>query len=176
MRALELDFQRPPRPVLAGWLILVAGIATLAVLLGNHRMLAHEVAARQAAVKRIEVMLPGAGSARAQNAIADTGLMLASKAMERPRLPWDSLFSALESADDKEIALLAVTPDAARRQVKIHAEARHLAAMLAFHRRMQQDASLRDVILLDHEVFKETAEAPVRFHISAAWGADHGRP
>jgi hypothetical protein len=176
MRALELDFQRPPRPSPLGWLLLVAGIALLAGLLGTHRLLKDEAVAHRAAVKRIENQLPGAGTARPQTARDDAGLTVARQAMERSQLPWNGLFSALESADDKDVALLAVTPDVARGQVKIHAEARHLAAMLAFHKRLQLGGLLNHVVLVDHEISKESVEAPVRFHIVAAWGTNHGRP
>jgi len=174
MRALELDFQQPPRPNIFGWLILLAGLAALVALLGTHRMLADQTGARRATVKRIEALLPGAATPAARN--NDAALAAARQVMERSKLPWASLFSALESADDKDVALLAITPDVGRRQVKIQGEARHLAGMLEFHRRLQQSEGLSQVALVDHVISKETPEAPIRFHIIAAWGVNNGRP
>jgi len=180
MRILELDFQRPARPSLFGWVLLLAGLAALAALLGVQHTLAQQTLARHATAKRIEALLPGAGATRTRNPDGDAALAAARQALERSKLPWSGLFAALEAADDKDVALLAVTPDVARGQLKIHAEARHLAAMLAFHQRLQHADGLRNVVLVDHEVSnavsKEAAGPSVRFHIVAAWGADHGRP
>jgi hypothetical protein len=174
MRTLELDFQRPPRPSIFGWLILLAALAALVALLGTHRMLADETGTRRATVKRIEALLPGAATPSARN--NDAALTAARQVMERSKLPWAGLFSALESADDKDVALLAVTPDVGRHQVKIHGEARNLAGMLEFHRRLEQSEGLSQVVLVDHVISKETPEAPIRFHIIAAWGVNNGRP
>jgi hypothetical protein len=180
MRTLELDFQRPAPPSFLGWAILLAALVALAALLGVHHTLDGETRTLQAAVKRIEALVPGAAMVRAQDPTDDAALTAARRALERSKLPWSGLFAALESADSKDVALLAVTPDVARGQLKIHAEARHLAAMLAFHQRLQQAEGLQRVALVDHEVSREeskdTAEPSVRFHIVAAWGADHGRP
>src|SRR6185295_14146318 len=153
MRTLELDFQQPPRPSIFGWVILLAALAALVALIGTHRMLADETGARRATIKRVEALLPGAGTTSGRN--NDAALAAARQVMERSKLPWGGLFSALESADDKNVALLAVTPDAGRRQVKIHGEARHLAGMLAFHRRLQQSEGLSQVVLVDHVVSTE---------------------
>ena len=83
MRALELDFQHPPRPSIFGWLILLAGLAALVALLGTHRMLAGaNPAARRATIKRIEALLPGAGTPSGRN--NDAALTAARQVMERP--------------------------------------------------------------------------------------------
>ncbi|HXD43411.1 MAG TPA: PilN domain-containing protein [Ramlibacter sp.] len=174
MRALELDFQHPPRPSIFGWVILLAGLAALVALFGSHRMLADETGSRRATIKRIEALLPGAATPTGRN--NDAALATARQVMERSKLPWTGLFSALESAGDKDVALLAVTPDVGRRQVKIHGEARHLAGMLEFHRRLQQSEGLSQVVLVDHVISKEAPEKPIRFHIIAAWGVNNGRP
>ena len=176
MRALQLDFQRPARASAFGWVILVAAAGVLAGLVGTHRMLTDETSLRRAAVQRVEAQLPGAGSPRAQGTKDDAALAAARQIIDRSKLPWAGLFTALESADDKDVALLAVAPDVPRRLVKIHAEARNLASMLAFHRRLQQSEALAQVVLVDHVVNKESPEAPVRFHLVATWGVNHGRP
>jgi len=176
MRALELDFQRRPRPSVFGWAILVIALLTLAGFLSVHRTLAEQTALHRATVKRVDGLVPGAGTSRAGNPVKDARLETARQVLERSKLPWTDLFSALESTDDKDVAVLALTPDLARSQLKIHAEARHLAAMLAFHRRLQQADGLSQVVLVDHVVSKDSPETPVRFHILAAWGGNRGRP
>jgi len=179
MRAFELDFQRRPRPSPFGWLLLAAGLATLAALAGQRYQLTEATHASQAALALFEAQLPNANAAReagAADPAAEAALAAARQTLERAKLPWDELFAALEAADNADVALLAVTPDVARGQIKIHADARHLAAMLAFQRRLQQSGALRHVTLLDHEALREAGQPSVRFHLVAAWGADHGRP
>lgn len=177
MRALHLDFQRRPRGGPAGWLLLVAGVAALGGALQAHRLLAQEAGEHSAAVQRIEAALPAALTrARPADSGEDAALTAARQAIERSKLPWNGLFAALESADSEDIALLAITPDIPHQRVKIHAEARSLDAMLAFHRHLQQSDGLGQVVLVDHAVSKDSPEKPVRFHVFAAWGASHAAP
>ena len=177
MHALQLDFQRRPRASAFGWLLLLAAGVTLAGLLQAHRVLAEQAAAHASTLHRIEAKLPANDSGPLKSdAHNDAALLAARLVIEQSKLPWTGLFAALESGDGQDIALLAVTPDVLRHRVKIHAEARDLAAMLAFYRHLQQSDGLAQVVLVDHAVSKETAEAPVRFHVNAVWGGNHDSP
>jgi len=51
-------------------------------------------------------------------------------------VPWDSLFRELEGAADESVALLAIQPDPASRQVRIAGEARRLDAVLNYIERL----------------------------------------
>lgn len=177
MRALQLDFQRRPRPNAAGWLLLLAGVVTLAGLLQAHRLLTQQAAAHAVTIQRIEAKLPATDPGpRKSDAHKDAALQAARLVIEQSKLPWTGLFAALESADNQDMALLSVTPDVLHHRVKIHAEARDLAAMLAFYRHLQQSNGLAQVVLVDHAVSKESAEAPVRFHVQAVWEGNHVSP
>lgn len=177
MRPLQLDFQRRPRASAFGWLLLLAAGVTLAGLLQAHNVLAQQAAAHAATLHRIQVKLPAIDPApRQSGAHNDAALLTARQVIEQSKLPWNGLFAALESADGQDVALLAVTPDVLRHRVKIHAEARDLAAMLVFYRHLQQSDGMAQVVLVDHAVSKETAEAPVRFHVYAVWGGNHDSP
>jgi len=173
MHSLDLDFHRPPRPGPWGRLLLLVGLLALGGLWGADRQWQEESRALGITAQRLEARLPRPAASRAGS---DQALAAARKALEKARLPWGSLFTALESADNEDVAVLAVIPDGPRGQVKIHAEARDLGAMLAYHRRLEQGGALRQVILADHETSGEGGTAPVRFHISAVWGPDHGHP
>lgn len=173
MHTLDLDFHRPPRPSPLGWLSLLAGLLALGGVLGVHRQWQEESRILVAEVRQIESRLPRRAAPRGGG---DEALAAARQTLEKAKLPWGSLFAALESADNQDVAVLAVLPDGVRGQVKIHAEARDLPAMLAYHRRLEQSGILRQVVLLDHESSKDAGATPVRFHISAAWGAERGRP
>ncbi|GAB3660084.1 hypothetical protein [Ramlibacter alkalitolerans] len=174
MRRLQFDFQRKPAPSAAGWLLLVAGLAALAGL-GQEQ--AKVDAQKDAHALRIaHLQAPGGAVALAGNQPDDKSVIAARKLLDGARLPWDTLFTALETAEGQDVALIAIAPDAQRRQVKIHAEARNLDAMLAFQRQLQQNPALAQVVLLDHTVMKDMPFKPVRFHILAQWGVQSANP
>jgi hypothetical protein len=174
MRSLQFDFQRKPPPSAAGWLLFLAGVAGLATL-GHFKL---EVdAQRDAQAQRLaRVQAPGGTTALTGSEPDEAPVLAARQLLDRAKLPWDTLFTALESAAAQDVALLAITPDAQRRQVKIHAEARNLAAMLDFQRQLQQNPALTQVVLLDHTVMKDVPFTPVRFHLLAQWGVQSANP
>lgn len=173
MRRLELDF-RHAQPVNPWrWVLLCCGVAALATVAWQHSRVTAQIRTDQATVRSIEARLPSA--AGANSATADPVLASARQAVAKSKQPWSELFSTLEKADSKDVALLAFTPDPARGQIKIYAEARNLGAMLAYHRRLEGGA-LRQVALVEHDMNQDGGSAPVRFHIAANWGVSHERP
>src|SRR6185369_8462644 len=135
MRSLQFDFQRKTAPSATGWLLLVAGIAGLAGL-GQEQLRLDDQKAAQAA-RLAQLHAPGGSASLTGNEPDDKAVVAARKLLDGAKLPWDTLFTALEAAEGKDVALIAIAPDAQRRQVKIHAEARSLDAMLAFQRELQ---------------------------------------
>jgi hypothetical protein len=69
----------------------------------------------------------------------------------------------LEAMPQDDVALLGLTPDARKGQVRISAEARNLEAMLQYHQRLEASDELSDVSLLNHEVLA-AARAPGALH------------
>ncbi|KJK17097.1 pilus assembly protein [Pseudomonas sp. NPDC087612] len=90
--------------------------------------------------------------------------------------PWERLFNMLEGLPQDDVALLTLTPDARKGQLRISAEARDLEAMLAFHKRLEASDELRDVSLLNHEIIAKQAEHPVQFNLSATWENGNAHP
>lgn len=176
MRPLGIDFHRKPRPSVLGWTLLAYALAALAVLVALQRQFAQEATTYQAARQDIELLLPGAGRPEDTLRSNDPDLAAAQEVLMRADIPWNALLEALEAADGPDMALLAVTPDAARGHVQLHAEARHLAAMLEYQQRLQADNRLREVTLRDHELIPGNSGTPVRFHLTARWGVKHGTP
>jgi hypothetical protein len=174
MRSLQFDFQRKPAPSAAGWLLLVAGIAALAGLGQEQVKVDAQKAAHASRIAHLQA--PGGAASLTGNEPDDKGVLAARKLLDGARLPWDTLFTALETAEGKDVALIAIAPDAQRRQVKIHAEARNLDAMLTFQRQLQQNPALAQVVLLDHTVMKDMPFTPVRFHLLAQWGVQSANP
>ena len=83
--------------------------------------------------------------------------------------PWDELFTAVETGDRKHVALLSIEPDPQKRQVKVTAEAKNLAAMLNYARSLEQQQLLTDIFLQSHQVQQQDPEKPVRFVFTATW-------
>jgi len=178
MRALDLDFHRPLASP-AGWALLAFGGLLAALLLLARYQVGAASALATADIQRSEKILPGVAAAplsaaesRAQRAAQAEMQRLA----ERLSLPWDQLFANLEAIANADIALLSLAPDARKQQLRITAEARDLPAMLAFHRRLEQSADLRDVALVNHEIVDKVPERPVRFNLTATWMVHHARP
>jgi hypothetical protein len=174
MRSLQFDFQRKRAPSAAGWLLLVAGIAALAGLGQEQSKLDAQKAVQASRLAHLHS--PGGAASLTGNEPDEPSVVAARKLLDGAKLPWDTLFAALEVAEGKDVALIAIAPEAQRRQVKIHAEARNLDAMLAFQRQLQQNPALSQVVLLDHTVMKDVPFTPVRFHLVAQWGVQSANP
>jgi hypothetical protein len=86
-------------------------------------------------------------------------------------LPWGTLFSALEHVPAEKITLVSVEPDAQNSTVKIAAEAPDVYEMLEYVRGLSHQGKLKDVLLAQYEVRFDDANQPVRFTLSASWGA-----
>lgn len=179
MRRLALDFRRRPRPAAGGWLLLAAGVLASALTLWAGQQIAAETRAHESARAHIEGQLPehARASRPAPATRADEAALTRLRAVQAQlKLPWSDLFATLESLAGADVALLSLSPDARKRQLRLSAEARDLAAMLAFHRRLEDSPPLRDVSLVSHEVVEQAPGRPVRFQMLAAWEIDDARP
>lgn len=184
MKRLELDFRRSPRPRAGGWLLLVAGIALIGTTMWTSVEIETEAAALETTVRDIvaglpEALLdqhpPGAGTKGRDG--RDTALADMQRVQARiDNRPWQELFATLESLASDDVALLSLTPDARKRQLRITAEARNLGSMLAYHRKLEDTAVLRDVSLVNHEFAEQVQGRPVRFSLVASWVTDHANP
>jgi hypothetical protein len=86
------------------------------------------------------------------------------------QMPWSDLLSAFEAAPTQDIAVLSIEPSAARRSVKVTAEAKHAQAMLRYLSALQKDKRLTQVMLIQHQVQQQVAGTPLRFQLQAYWG------
>ena len=180
MRRLELDFQ-PRRTALAAWALLGLGASLLAsaVVLTQgfdqqQADLDHQLEAFERQLgKRPE---PASSLTPAQSREQTEKLAQMRSVSQQLQRPWERLFDMLEALPQDDVALLTLTPDARKGQVRISAEARNLEAMLQYHQRLERSDELSDVSLLNHEVVAGQAEHPVRFNLTATWETGHARP
>ncbi|MCO7519322.1 PilN domain-containing protein [Pseudomonas sp. 1] len=180
MRRLDLEFQ-PRHSGPAAWALLALGGAALAVLVLAQQHLVSELAALEGRVHQLELKLgrrPATAAPQSSAVLRQQAERLAqmrSVSLQLQR-PWQQLFAMLEAMPQEDVALLSLTPDARKGQLRISAEARNLEAMLQYHQRLERSEQLSDVSLLNHEVLAGQAEHPVRFNLTATWETGHARP
>lgn len=83
--------------------------------------------------------------------------------------PWPGIFAQLEKSASREVALLAVRPDATKGRLRISGEACTLGDALDYVRQLAASGVLSDVVLEEHEVVDTDPEKPVRFALTARW-------
>ena len=86
-------------------------------------------------------------------------------------VPWDSLFHAVEQADARGLGLLALTPVARDRTVRIAGEARSVTALLAYVDSLAAQPALGQVHLLGYSAAVRDGGPIVAFTIAAQWKA-----
>lgn len=87
----------------------------------------------------------------------------------RLRLPWDSLFREIETSVVEHVTLLGIEPDPAQKEVKISAEAKDFASMLAYEASLQRISFFRNTHIVGHQIQQQDPQKPVRFVIHAQW-------
>jgi Tfp pilus assembly protein PilN len=171
MKRLFLDFRRAPPASPAGYAVLAVGLVAAGLAVASHMELKREaaqfeaesVSAALAGERERPEPLPIRG--RSEKEALDN----AKQVVEHLTVPWDRLFGALEAIQEKQVAVLSITPNVQKRQIRVYAEAKTLAAMLAYHRALEESAAFVEVALTEHEVQLQDPEKPVRFNILATW-------
>ncbi|WPN49218.1 MULTISPECIES: pilus assembly protein [unclassified Pseudomonas] len=181
MRALTLDFQPRRRSGPLGWSLLAAGVVLTLTCLLVQQHLSDAAEQQQGHLQTAQRVLTGDTGSKTSLTPAQTreqaqNLAEMRKVSQQLRRPWERLFATLEAMPRDNIALLTLTPDARKGQVRISAEARDLEAMLDFHRRLEACDELSDVSLLSHEIVANVAEHPVQFNLSATWEIGDANP
>ncbi len=168
MRTLFLDFERKPPGGALGWALFVAGSVVMGVAVGAqvlvHQELQRYAAEAPPAQKRVAPVLPRGVTSEAE-AMAGARMVVSHLAG-----PGERLFVTLEAIDEPDVALLALTPDTAKRTMRIQAEARGPEAMLSYLRILKRSRAFTQVVLVEHEVQDSDPDRPLRFSLSAAWG------
>ena len=168
--ALALDFKYTSRRWRwLGILLLIIGVGWVAQAANQAHTLTGQI---EFAAARLETLTRHGKIKPAQPVDAQAlqqEIRQANDILQQLALPWNALFQAVEAASEKEIALLAIQPDAAKRIVRIDGEAKNLQALLAYITRLEQSHVLNQVYLTSHEIRMQDAEKPVRFTLVANW-------
>jgi len=178
MVPLRLDYQRGIQPFpWAGAVLLVSALMVLTLVGVYYRELAGKAVSwevRQAATQGPRVtglQTADPHTADSKRGTADMALEIkhANEVLQQLTLPWGKLFQAMESSSGKQVALLAMEPDAEKQVVKISGEAKDIAAVLDYIRRLAAQQVFSSVYLQSHQIQQQDPEKPVRFVLLAAW-------
>jgi hypothetical protein len=174
IRTIQLDFLHPAgRGFRVRGLLLVAGAIAVLAAVGYQRDLGRQVSVHQAELEQLRGMasrsLPHIAERDADTPELRDQIKKANGVLQQMNVPWGDLFAGIESAEDGQVALLAVQPDPRSTSVLIGGVARALPAVFAYMARLERTGRLRDVVLVSHEVKTKEPGQPVAFTLNAAW-------
>ncbi|OZA28207.1 MAG: hypothetical protein B7X93_07765 [Hydrogenophilales bacterium 17-61-9] len=170
MARLEFDFHaRPAHPGKLGMALAIAGAAALVWAWSNLQAARAAEAGLAAHIARIEQARPQKTAKLAVPA-ESPGQAARAHVASQMDYSWEPAFAALAAARSGKIALVSLEAAQAKPQIKLVAEARHLADAVAFIDALQQQPGVKRAALVQHEVRVEDAQKPVRFNIMVELG------
>lgn len=174
MRRLKLDFQQKSATIGGGVVLLAIALLLGGKLFADYREVNTEIERGEATLTRLERLTGHKAVHTGKQDINPYGeeIKRANEVIDQLALPWDQLFAAVEGATGKNVALLAIQPDKHKGEVVIGGEAKDIAAMLDYMRRLNEARQLSEVVLLSHQIQQQDPQKPVRFNLSAKWIVD----
>lgn len=168
MKALKLDYQATPRqarPILLALSVLLAVAITL-----EYRSVLQQSDEYAASLQALQVK-NGVKPDYSKNALRLSAEMkqIQDNILARLHLPWEALFTSLENAQDKKVALLAIEPNIKTGAVQLTAETHSLQQALVYLEKLQQQAALQEVTFIEHDIAVDSAEQAVRFRLNLLW-------
>lgn len=88
---------------------------------------------------------------------------------QRLALPWGDLLDALENADNENVALLAIEPDAERSRLRLSGEAKNMDALVDYIKSVDGKAGIAELRLTTQQVKQNDAQHPIEFVLEANW-------
>lgn len=171
---LQLDYRRPPSSPWRwlGWLLLALAAVAAALVADRYERVAHVHEVVQARADQLAERLRAARPDRPK--VAPDTRTLAELARARAivdelTVPWADLFEAVEAADAKPLGLLAVTPNARDRSLRMAGEARSVVDVLGYVDRMASQPALGQVHLLGYQTVVRDGVPVVSFTLAASW-------
>lgn len=171
MTTLRLDYQRSMNPFpVEGAILLLLSMMVLVLTGGYYYRLAMKVAELEASQYRFErAASRQVGGKRPDSREVMQEVKHANEVLRRLSLPWGNMFRAVESSGSRDVTLLGMEPDIEKQIVRISCEARNIAAMLKYIRRLEQQGEFGSVYLQSHRIQEQDPEKPVQFSLLAEW-------
>jgi hypothetical protein len=176
MKRVDLDFLPRRR---AGRLtgMVALGLAALAAakLADFYATSLAEADSLEARMARLERRSPEFAAAQALPESTLREIRHANEVIDQIATPWTRLFAAIDAAGSSKVALLGIEPDPRDGTVEISAESADLRAMFDYVKRLDRQATLDGVYLLNHQIDMQNPQRPVRFKVTAAWARPASR-
>lgn len=174
MSRLRLDYQRNMKPFpVAGTALLLLATAILILAGGYYYHLTLKTSDWEIRLKKFGQAAGTdvkAGHPEMRGMVQD--IRQANEVLRQLTLPWENLFHAVEASTDRKITLLGMEPDIEKHVVNISCEARDVAAMLGFIKRLEERKEFSSVYLQRHQIQEHDPDRPVRFSLIAFWGGE----
>lgn len=173
MRAIHLDYASNRKPSLLGMAIFVLGLILFIGVWQVNTNTNRQLLSLEQSVQQLKIST-GLKPAEPQ-AQAKSSAELRAKIEEAKKLaaflmiPWGDVLHALEISALDDVALLALEPDAKKRQLKISAEAKNKDRMFNYLEKLEASDELANVYLLKHEIVEDVDQHPIRFVAVATW-------
>jgi len=171
---LQLDFRGPATSAWRwlGWALLGLGAVVAVAVADRYEHLSREHDAVQSRAEqlgnRLRAAPPDRGRAQPDaQTLAD--IRRANLIVDELTVPWDDLFDAVEAADVRPLGLLALTPNARDRSLRVAGEARSIADLLGYVDRMASQPALSQVHLLSYNTVVRDGISVVSFTLAASW-------
>jgi hypothetical protein len=173
MRAIHLDFASNRKPSLLGLVMFVFALLVLMMVWQRYTYINQQLLTLDQSIQELKER-KGLKTAEPKLQAKSSADLLA-KIEEAKKLasflmiPWGDVLNALESSALDDLALLAIEPDAKKRQLKITAEAKNKDVMFSYLEKLEESSELANVYLLKHEIFEDVDQHPIRFVAVATW-------
>lgn len=170
---LKLDYQASARNASIGILILAAGLAWMLFVGWCYQAQSRKISDEEtlaASVRNTSTIRMNALPAEGDAEQVSQEIRQANAVILELGLPWKELFDAFESSQKKNVAVLAIEPDAQKGLVRISAEAKSLDSLPDYLAYLQKVPLFQDVMLLNHQIQDQDPQKPARFMLQAAWG------
>jgi hypothetical protein len=173
MRAIQLDFALSRKPSMLGIAMFVLALLVLTIIWQRHTHINQELLTLDQSIQELKErkgLKPAEPLLKAKSS-ADllANIEEAKKLASFLMIPWGDVLSALETSALDDLALLAIEPDAKKRQLKITAEAKNKDIMFSYLEKLEGSDELANVYLLKHEIIEDVDQHPIRFVAVATW-------
>ena len=173
MQRLNLDLVKSQMPVWPGMLVLVLAIVGILFSYRQYFVVNERNAIMESELAQIDMARRKSHAANRPATLSSMELEVEGRRAHEVAslllLPWRDLFSALESASQNNVAVLAIEPDYKKHQVRITAEAKDFDILVHYLKRLGDTPQLKFVRLLRYEVREDDAQHPLRFTVEASW-------
>lgn len=173
--ALDIDFARRRRSVsVLGAVLLLAGVAGALAVAMQYTQALEDLARAERQQARLLRQLrpttaPGRG-AQAQAAAPDAALA-AARVQAQLDTPWDAVLRELERLGDPATALLSIDAKGQARTLRLTAEAKSMADVVAYSDRLRASPWVRSAYLSGHETRVSDTVRVIRFVLEVQWQA-----